>query len=159
VHFGEEMTTIKILFDGQPVAKGRPRMTRTGHAYTPAKTRQQEDYCKLAASLAMDRRMPLTGPLAIEMVVYRQIPPSWSQKKQTQAISGEIWPISRPDLDNYEKLVLDACNSIVWGDDAQICKVVKMKVFDLKPRIEMTISVIIGDGGEKARRSRMVIAS
>ena len=34
--------TVTIVIAGQPVAKGRPRVTRKGFAYTPAATRKYE---------------------------------------------------------------------------------------------------------------------
>jgi hypothetical protein len=33
---------VTIVIGGEPVAKGRPRMTRKGFAYTPAATRKYE---------------------------------------------------------------------------------------------------------------------
>lgn len=33
---------IKIEIEIEPVAKGRPRFTKQGHAYTPAKTKNYE---------------------------------------------------------------------------------------------------------------------
>lgn len=33
---------IGFTIEGAPVPKGRPRFTRTGHTFTPAKTRQYE---------------------------------------------------------------------------------------------------------------------
>lgn len=33
----------KIIIDGDPVAKGRPRFTKRGIAYTPTKTKTAEE--------------------------------------------------------------------------------------------------------------------
>lgn len=44
------------------------------------------------------------------------------------------------DLDNFNKLVLDACTGIVWGDDSQIQELHLLKDYDKKkPRIELTV--------------------
>jgi hypothetical protein len=40
---------ITIIIGGEPVVKGRPRMTRRGFAYTPAATRKYEAHGRLAA--------------------------------------------------------------------------------------------------------------
>ena len=36
------MKTVELIIEGEPVGKARPRFTRTGHAYTPDKTRKYE---------------------------------------------------------------------------------------------------------------------
>jgi Holliday junction resolvase RusA-like endonuclease len=43
---------VTIVIGGPPTAKGRPRMTRRGFAYTPAKTRKYEAHGRLAAQQA-----------------------------------------------------------------------------------------------------------
>ena len=46
---------IDLTIPGVPVAKGRPRTTRTGHVFTPAKTRVAEKALRLTvASLHED---------------------------------------------------------------------------------------------------------
>ena len=67
------------------------------------------------------------------------IPTSWSRKKQLAAIAGLIQPISRPDLDNYIKSVLDAINTIVVRDDAQITELRARKCFGEQPELAATI--------------------
>ena len=44
------------------------------------------------------------------------------------------------DIDNYNKLVLDACSKILWEDDVQIMSLLLVKNYDKKnPRIEMIV--------------------
>lgn len=44
----------------------------------------------------------------------------------------------RRDIDNYNKLVLDACTGIIWEDDCQIDELFITKEIDKKnPRIEL----------------------
>lgn len=38
-------------------------------------------------------------------------------------------PTSRPDVDNYAKLVLDALNGIAWHDDAQVVSLSILKAW------------------------------
>jgi hypothetical protein len=52
---------VHIVIDGRAVAKGRPRMTRKGIAYTPAATRKYEAHGRLAAQEAMQDEPPLEG--------------------------------------------------------------------------------------------------
>ena len=44
---------IGFTIEGAPVPKGRPRFTRTGHTFTPAKTRQYEALVTARAREAM----------------------------------------------------------------------------------------------------------
>jgi hypothetical protein len=57
---------ITFVVNGAAVAKGRPRMTRKGFAYTPAATRKYEAHARLAAGLAMADQPPLQGPEVAE---------------------------------------------------------------------------------------------
>ena len=50
---------ITVIIRGPAVAKGRPRFTRRGFAYTPAKTGEYEAHGRFAAQLAMGDRPPL----------------------------------------------------------------------------------------------------
>jgi hypothetical protein len=50
---------VTIIIGGPPPAKGRPRLTRRGFAYTPTATRKYEAHGRLAAQPAMDGRPPI----------------------------------------------------------------------------------------------------
>jgi Holliday junction resolvase RusA-like endonuclease len=111
---------ITIIIAGEPVAKARPRLTRRGIAYTPAHTRKYEAHGRLAAQLAMGDRPPIETPVRLELVAELPIPTSWSRRKQAPAVTGDLLPTSRPDVDNYIKAGLDSLNEIVVRDDSQI---------------------------------------
>src|SRR5262245_21972481 len=116
-----------IIIDGPAVAKGRPRMTRQGIAYTPAATRKYEAYSRLAAMLAMDGRSPISVPVMLTTVVELPIPISWSAKRRAAAITGDIRPAGRPDLDNFLKAALDAITGIVVADDSLVVELDALK--------------------------------
>ena len=121
--------TIAIPF--APVAKGRPRMTRQGRAYTPAKTREAEG--KIIAYFLTLGVTPKIGPLDVSIFAIMPIPESWSKAKQANALAGLISPTGKPDLDNICKLVLDAANGVLWTDDSQIVKLDLCKAYGGKP--------------------------
>ncbi len=113
---------ISFTIHGEPVAKGRAKFcVRGGHAmaYTPAKTRVAEGDFR-SQSLPYKPKELITGAISLSIVIYKAIPKSFSKKKVILAGAGEISPITRPDFDNYAKLVCDAMNGIFWKDDAQI---------------------------------------
>lgn len=44
------------------------------------------------------------------------------------------------DVDNFNKIILDACTGILWEDDSQIVSLLIIKNFDKKnPRAELTL--------------------
>ena len=61
-----------------------------------------------------------------------------SKKKLADALQGVILPAKRPDLDNYVKMVLDACESVVYIDDKQVVRLRASKVYGETPGIEVT---------------------
>jgi Holliday junction resolvase RusA-like endonuclease len=79
-------------------------------------------------------------PLRAEIEVYKQMPKSFSKIKKQRAIAGEIRPLTRGDVDNYSKNILDALNGIVYPDDKQIVELSVKKFYSetefVKVRIE-----------------------
>lgn len=130
---------VHFQVEGNPVAKGRPRFTRKGHTYTPTKTRDYEEVVKDAARHAMGSTEPLEAPVALAVVVFVPIPASWSKKRQEAAKNKDIYPTTRPDSDNYAKLVMDACNGILFVDDCQVVDLHVSKNYCTFPRIEVTL--------------------
>jgi Holliday junction resolvase RusA-like endonuclease len=136
------MTCIAFTVPGQPQGKGRARVGRVnGHArmFTPAKTAAYEGLIAFAARHAMNGHDLLEGPCMVSMDIVCQIPTSWSAKKQRQAVSGAIRPITKPDVDNVEKAVFDGCNGVVWKDDVQVVDVRKSKRYGLQPGVTVVI--------------------
>lgn len=113
------MSTLVFTIPGEARGKGRPRFGG-GRTYTDDKTASYEGLIKSEAAIAMRGRSPLAGALSL-LVVARLIPaPSQSAKRRAAMLAGEIAPTKRPDLDNIVKAVLDGCNKIAFGDDAQV---------------------------------------
>lgn len=136
---------ITIIVPGDPVAKGRGRAVRTKagiRVVTPTKTRAWETYAGLCAKYAMGGLEPLSGPLWCSIRAHVGIPDSWPDWKRDAALEGEILPTGKPDLDNLIKAVLDACNGIVWRDDAQITTGNASKEYSSDPRVHIEVGVI-----------------
>lgn len=132
---------IEIALLGAPRGKERPRLAKSGHVYTPEKTRDYEAALKYAAREAMGERPPLAGPLSIELNIVVPITLSWPKKRQVAARDGTEWPVKKPDLDNMMK-VIDACNLIVWVDDSQIVKAELVKKYGDKPGLWLRVTPI-----------------
>jgi Holliday junction resolvase RusA-like endonuclease len=134
------VTRIVITIPGAPVAKGRPRMTRTGRAYTPAKTRAAEGYMRHAIAAQAGQPM-LEGALQVSVLAMLPIPASWSRKKQQDAAAGVLRPIGKPDGDNIAKSVCDAANGILWRDDGQIVSLHVSKTYSDKPGTMLVVEL------------------
>lgn len=122
---------IKFEVLGTPQGKARARtyydVNKEQYAsITPEKTALYEEEIRLACIEAMSkkRHKPYVNkePLSVWIVAYYPIPKSASVKKKEAMISGGIYPVVKPDVDNVTKAVLDAvCNGIAAKDDTQVC--------------------------------------
>ena len=128
---------IEITIPGEPVAKGRPRMTRNGIAYTPQKTQRWEQEAQWEAR-AQYQGKPLDGCLIVTIHAYFAIPESWPKWKREQGELENVWHIGKPDADNVAKCV-DAFNGVLWVDDARIASLGVCKRYSQRPRVEITV--------------------
>lgn len=132
---------IYFTLETEPIPKGRPRFTRSGHAYTPQKTRAFEEQLRFEFLASTCERMPIYTkdvPIIVEAVFAKSIPKSWSKKKREAALRGEILPTSRPDVDNYLK-TLDALIGLAYEDDSQIVQTIAEKKYAENPYVEIRI--------------------
>lgn len=138
------MKRLHFSIPGEPVAKGRPRFTKFGRAYTPAKTMNHEKKVALCAQRAVEtigwEKVSTPDCVSVNMTFFMQIPKSWSQKKQ-EAMFGK--PCAKtPDLDNLVK-ILDGLNGLeIWEDDRQVTSIHAEKFWHTEPETWVTIEVI-----------------
>jgi Holliday junction resolvase RusA-like endonuclease len=132
----------KILYKlyGEPVAKGRPRFTRQGRAYTPAKTKTYEDEVAVMAKAAMHCLEPLTTPVAVFVYVTFAVPQSYSKKRREACLEGLERHVKRPDLDNIVKAITDGMNGVVYEDDSQIVSLHATKVYGTDAMVEVMVT-------------------
>jgi Holliday junction resolvase RusA-like endonuclease len=103
-----EHLVAEFVVTGEPISKARARFTGSGSrvkAYTPEATKQ--------------------GELMVE-AAFRAAHPQWKMDQRgTFGVFVEFHAATfqRRDVDNMVKLVLDACNGVVWEDDAQVADV------------------------------------
>lgn len=137
---------IYFRVDGEPVGKGRPRVTagrgKFAHAYTPKKTKDYEDSVRFAFMATTDAPMPIYPreiSLEAHMTIAMSIPKSYSKKKTEQCRTGIIVPNKKPDIDNVVKSILDACNGYCFEDDSQIVRLKAEKIYSDTPYVDVWI--------------------
>lgn len=129
------MPEIFFTVKGAPTGKGRPRITRSGHCYTPQKTREYESKVILAARHAMRNYDASTQPCEVHIHAFGGIAPSWSWSKKGKYYSLP-WT-GKPDCDNIAKAILDACNGVLFLDDSQVYRLEVVKTYDDDQRVEV----------------------
>lgn len=137
--------TAKILFivPGTPVPKGRPRFTRQGRTYTPAKTKSYEEQIAILGKAAMNGLEPLKTPVAVLVTVFFPIPASYSAKRREACLAGLEKHTKRPDLDNVVKAITDGMNGVVYEDDCQIVRIVAKKDYCHDAMVEVMVQEML----------------
>jgi len=133
---------IEFTVDAAPVAKGRPRFSGRGgfvRTYTPKATTDWEVLVKQAATRAMGSSKPLEGAVRLSIRFWLPIPASWSKKRSEAAKQGLEHHIKKPDVDNFAKAVMDACNEVLYMDDSQVIDLHTSKYYSDWPRVEITM--------------------
>ena len=129
---GEEMQ-IKATLLVEPRGKARPRVVSKGGktwAYSPSGTVKTEAFIR-ESLMVRGYQFDSGIPLKLRATFYKEKPKSTPKKIQ--------YPVTRPDLDQYLKLLLDACQKYIFPDDAQITTAIIRKRFGTPPRIELVL--------------------
>lgn len=146
---------IKFTVPGDPVGKMRARIFRHGNivrGVTPAKTVNYENLVRYYALNAVHGifNEPYKGAVRVDIMAYMPIPKSWSKKKKSQALSGELRPTTKPDCDNIVKSIFDGMNTVkkrglvikngVYDDDKQVIEQSIAQFYSDDPRVEVTVT-------------------
>ena len=129
---------ISFVIPGTPVPQGRPRVTRTGHAYYGEKTKEYRERVRQCAIASQNGCETMAGALAMIVDCTFPVPDSWPKYKRQEALNGK-WHTSRGDTDNICKAVADSCNGIIYDDDSQIAVLIGFKHYGSEPETRVTI--------------------
>lgn len=102
-------------------------------AYTPGKTVDAEERIRWHLHEQGARLIPEGIPIRLSLI--------FKVDKPKSAPKSRLFPTTRPDLDNYCKLVQDACNGLLWHDDSQIVQLTCSKVYAIGASPEIVIAV------------------
>ena len=117
---------VNCIIDGEPLSKQRPRMVmnKNGGVYTPKQTKEAEELVGWTIKTSTSSLFPdADSSFGVRLRFYQ---------KTNQ----------RRDIDNMTKLIFDACNGIVWGDDRQVVSLFAEVIRGAsQPRTELCIYV------------------
>lgn len=140
--------TFEFVVPGEVIGQGRPRaFNLKGHIrmYDPDKSRDYKSKINMYAfsrmkALGMDKLQEADGKgFRVKITAYFAPPKSYSKKKYSQAMAGEIRPTKKPDCDNIIKAVLDALNNVFWEDDRLVSSVYLTKEFLYQPQLRVSV--------------------
>lgn len=106
----ERLRVVSFAIPGEPKAKERPRHGKGGRTFTPATTLRAE---KAIAEL-FRAACELADPLACDVAM---------------RLDFHLVRRGRRDVDNLQKLVMDALNGVAYVDDNQVVDVRATKRF------------------------------
>lgn len=112
--------TTAFFLDADPMPSPRPRVRVIGKFASVYMPKNYKDHTEaLVEQLRLIPRTACDGPLALD-VVY------WCRKPRTSKLA---YP--KPDVDNYEKTLLDAITKAgnIWLDDSQVVAVTHRKAW------------------------------
>ena len=132
---------MKIQFEvmGQPKGKGRPRMARNGHVFTPKDTVMYENLVKTMYVSQVGNKF-LEGAIKAEIIGFFPIPKSASKKKKAEMLEGKIEYTHKIDCDNLAKVILDSLNQIAFHDDSQVTQLYVRKKYAEEPKVVVTLT-------------------
>ncbi|MEI6207326.1 MAG: RusA family crossover junction endodeoxyribonuclease [Desulfuromonadales bacterium] len=128
---------IEFWIPGKPVAQSRPRFARRGAFVSTYDAAPAKDYKSWVKSCAIDymntfnvsmftRDVPLVMTLTVNV-------------DRPKAKKKALFPVSKPDADNFAKGIMDALESILYQADQQIVRLVVSKHYSDRPGVTVSI--------------------
>jgi Holliday junction resolvase RusA-like endonuclease len=150
---GSRVIEINFTKHGQPENYVRERYTSRGNRFYNAKEALMRETAKeLKQLVSPENRMILdklvvdpTAEYYVEMEAdfYIKIPNADSIEKTVLKERGIIKPATRPDLDNYDKYIIDTLHGVIYDDDKRVISIKTNKLYSINPRTELKIKIII----------------
>lgn len=145
---------LAIVLEGDPIPWARPRTNgKTGVWFESKEAKSHRRKLAQLMGLSHGKRHPLDGrahggtkPTPVSVVIRMTFtrPKSWDRK--TLDPDGAFLMPTKPDIDNLEKLILDAAmDAGVLYDDGAVAMSTKVKVFSArggKPSTQVTFKAL-----------------
>lgn len=146
------MLKLILKLPKNPTGTSQQKGLSNGHIYTKPEVTRQRNIYQVAIGKALKeeakskgiqilRSIPFDGPVSIRIIFHYQIKDrkKWGKYKA-----------SAPDLDNAEKLLLDALTDCgIWHDDRQVAIKHSEKLFGPEPFIEIIVGNVIEEAEDE----------
>ena len=162
---------VRIRIPGEPRAQGRGRAVafqdrgrwtaRVHLDNEDIKWRKRAQVWILQGLLEAEMDEPgFVGPVAVRIKSYFELAKSHHRVREPLP---RQWKQTKPDGDNVEKAVLDACNGLAWVDDVQVVKMEWTRLMAAQgeaPRLEIEIEALTVDpSGKPLEREKNLFAA
>lgn len=135
---------LKITVPIVPKAQARDRIGVVNGRAMSYKSKDQKSAEQTLSTFLLRHipSRPIDGPVMIGVRAYLPIPKSMPKYKRAMISSGDLRPLTKPDLDNLIKQVKDVMTQMrFWGDDKQVVGYLEGtgKYYSDNPRWEIEI--------------------
>lgn len=138
-----EIITFEV--DGEVRGKMRPRFS-TVHGYAQTYSAPKEVAYENWVKLCYQREAQAKHfkgfedkPIFMSIIIEKAVPKSTSKKRRKMMLDNEIPNVSKPDIDNVVKTIMDALNKIAYNDDKQVVEIHVSKFYSLDDRAIITM--------------------
>ena len=139
---GNQKTLIEFTIRGKPKALKRHRVARNGRMYDPSYKDKKNMWLQIAR---FKPKTPFKGDIMLQVVFTIPYPKKYYRTGKFKHLLKDNIPeyvSSRPDIDNYLKLLLDCMNKGFYIDDSQVVRLQAEKVYGKKGKTEVIIGEI-----------------
>ena len=133
---------IKITIKGKPIALKRHRSTRSGRMYDPNYKDKKNTMLQIAK---FQPKIALVGDIMLKLIFTIPYPKKYYRTGKFKHLLKDNVPeyvVTRPDLDNYCKYIMDVLQPNFYKDDSQVVKLQAEKVYGVKGKTEIIIEEI-----------------
>ncbi len=130
---------MNLTIYGVPLAKQSCKFTKSGHRYTPADVVIASQNMRAQVIGQWSGALPFSA--GVSMTVKFVFPYPKSTPKRD--LGTEFAKITKPDIDNLLKNLLDSMQGVCFLNDGQVCEILASKKYGEQPRIEINIMEVL----------------
>jgi Holliday junction resolvase RusA-like endonuclease len=126
----------ECFIPGPVKAQDRPRAYRAGNIIKFYDTTEVKDYKAFAKTVVAANKPPglFTQPLVMFVIVNVLKPKSWAKGRQHAD--------TKPDVDNFAKIICDICEGLVYVNDSQVVRLIAEKRLAEKPGVFIEVNTL-----------------
>jgi Holliday junction resolvase RusA-like endonuclease len=141
-HLQDVNYQVVLDIDERPIAIQSVRQSKSGHSYQPARVKKFKRDVGRKAQLILGKHWQLIeGEVWVDIDLNFKLPKSArkAQRDHVYKLGHKLPYLSRPDVDNCTKGILDALNGIAWTDDSLVRDLHVRKNYAAEDSIRITL--------------------